>query len=130
MKMLNPTKAKFSIILLLIFILGCGSSESKKESNNESFDPIGEWEYKVTTDVSYGVITISEQGNSYAASMTTEVFGTLELMNLSLEGTTLTGDLNVGGTPATIKCEFDGNEFTGLVSAGETKFPMVGHRAN
>jgi len=126
------TKRIYSIIFIatyFVFTLSCGSSGSESSKNDMPFDPVGKWEYKVTTDVSYGEINISKSGNSFKAKMTTEVFGTLELMNLKIEENVLTADLDVGGTPAIIKCEFDGDDFTGAVVAGETTFPMVGQRA-
>lgn len=127
MKNVNSIKLTLVTTLILLIMSGCDSG-SKKTNTNQPFDPTGKWEYKVTTDVSYGVITITEKGNTYLASMTTEVFGTLEVTNLSIKGTSLTGDLDVSGTPATLKCDFDGDEFTGEVIAGETKFPMEGQR--
>ncbi len=128
MKNLNSIKLTLVLSLMVLFMPGCNSG-SEKANTDQPFDPIGKWEYKVTTDVSYGVIDISKKDNSYSALMTTEVFGTLEVMNLSINGTSLRGDLDVGGTPATLKCDFDGDKFTGSVTAGETKFPMEGQRA-
>lgn len=118
-----------TIMIALFLIAACGSSKTEQSVSDKPFDPIGKWEYKVTTDVSYGAITISKVGGGYEALMTTEVFGELVVMNLKIDGTNLTGDLDVGGTPAIIKCEFDGDDFTGAVVAGETTFPMVGQRA-
>ena len=100
----------------------------KSESDNV-FDPIGKWKYKVTTDVSYGVITIEKEGQGYAASMTTEVFGTLTLMNLKIDGKKLTADLDVGGTPAKIHCDFsDNGKMKGAVTTADTEFPFIGDR--
>ncbi|GAB5525615.1 MAG: hypothetical protein Roseis2KO_34870 [Roseivirga sp.] len=114
-------------ILLALAITCC---KSEKSGEAKAFDPVGDWEYKVTTDVSYGVITITGDKGNYAGSMTTEVFGTLQIQALKIEGNTLTGDLDVGGTPAKIQCEFDGDEISGAVTAGADKFPFVGKRAD
>ncbi len=114
-------------IVLALAIAGC---KSEKSSETKAFDPVGDWEYKVTTDVSYGVITITGEKDNYAGSMTTEVFGTLQIQALKIEGNTLTGDLDVGGTPAKIECDFDGDEISGAVTAGADKFPFVGKRAD
>lgn len=119
----------YALLLICFVISSCGSSGSNESEQNVPFDPVGKWEYKVTTDVSYGVIDISERSGNYTASMTTEVFGTLEIMNLKIEEAILTGDLDVGGTPAKIRCEFKGDQFEGAVVAGETTFPMEGQRA-
>lgn len=129
--MKSPKKPIATTLFLIILIIAnsCGSSTSENSNEKKPFDPVGKWEYKVTTDVSYGEITISKSSNNFKAVMTTEVFGTLELMNLKIEENVLTADLDVGGTPAIIKCEFDGDDFTGAVVAGETTFPMVGQRA-
>lgn len=115
-------------IVVLLIVSGCGGPDSKKSEKAKAFDPVGDWEYKVTTDVSYGVITIAGNKGAYTASMSTEVFGTLEVKGLKIEGTTLTGNLDVGGTAAKLNCEFDGDEITGAVIAGEDKFPFVGKR--
>lgn len=115
--------------MTLVLFIAMVSCKSEKSGNTKAFDPLGDWEYKVTTDVSYGVITIGGKKDAYTGSMTTEVFGTLEIKALKIEGTTLTGDLDVGGTPATIECEFDGEEISGAVIAGSDKFPFVGQRA-
>lgn len=116
---------KALVVVMSIVVYACGSSGNEKEV----FDPIGKWDYKVTTDVSYGVITISGHNNTYVGSMTTEVFGNLEITNLKIVEGILTGDLDVAGTPATIQCEFNGDKFKGEVVAGETTFPMVGQRS-
>ncbi len=116
-------KAGLVLIAIVIFS-ACSSSKSEK-----AFDPVGKWSYKVTTDVSYGEIMISGESGAYKASMTTEVFGTLEVMNLNITGNELTGDLDVGGTPAKLAVDFDGDKMTGTVTAGEDIFPMVGERA-
>ena len=116
-----------ALLSITVFASSCNSSGKSKE---EAFDPTGKWEYKVTTDVSYGVIDIEGKPGAYKAKMTTEVFGTLELMNLEIQGSQLTADLDVGGTPAKIKCDFDGDKITGAVTAGEDKFPFIGEKSN
>lgn len=118
------------VLLAFVFIMAIVSCKAEKSGKSEVFNPLGDWEYKVTTDVSYGVITIAGKKGAYTGSMTTEVFGTLQVQALKIEGTTLTGDLDVGGTPATIECEFDGDEISGAVTAGADKFPFVGERAD
>lgn len=117
------------VIATLVLFMAMVSCKSEKPGNEKAFDPLGDWEYKVTTDVSHGVITIGGEKGAYTGSMTTEVFGTLEIKAMKIEGTTLTGDLDVGGTPAKIDCEFDGNEISGAVTAGSDKFPFIGQRA-
>lgn len=114
-------------IILALAIAGC---RSDKSGETKAFDPVGDWEYKVTTDVSYGVITITGEKGDYSGSMTTEIFGTLQIQALKIEGNTLTGDLDVGGTPAKIQCDFDGDQISGAVTAGADKFPFVGKRAD
>lgn len=120
-------KSMLATLVLLFFIVSCGSKESKEE---KVFNPVGTWDYKVTTDVSRGQLTISGKPGAYKAKMTTEVFGTLEVMNISVQGTTLTADLDVGGTAAKLKCVFDGDDITGSVTAGEDKFPFEGGRSS
>ncbi|OEK01200.1 hypothetical protein BFP97_06605 [Roseivirga sp. 4D4] len=129
MKSSNTSLKVILTLVMLSFAVSCGSGNSESSNSDRPFNPVGKWEYKVTTDVSYGEIDISKSGNTFKAVMTTEVFGTLDLMNLKIEENVLTADLDVGGTPAIIKCEFDGDDFTGAVVAGETTFPMVGQRA-
>ena len=122
----------FLTSLLILSLVSCsdsGQEKSNSTASNQPFDPVGRWEYKVTTDVSYGVINIVKSNDSYQASMTTEVFGTLDLMNLEIKGTKLTADLDVDGTPAKIKVDFDGNKMTGEVATADDKFPMIGERA-
>ncbi len=126
MNNLSGIKSTPAIVIALLLLAGCGSSDKKEEV----FSPIGKWEYKVTTDVSYGHITISGSPGAYKAVMTTEVFGTLEVMNLVIQDVKLTGDLDVGGTPAKLKITFNGEKMTGAVSAGEDNFPMEGERAS
>ena len=130
MNMKSSKLSAYALLLVYFLTSSCGSSGNDRSEQHTPFDPVGKWEYKVTTDVSYGVIDISKQANTYTASMTTEVFGTLEIMNLKIKETVLTGDLDVGGTPAKIRCEFQGDKFEGVVTAGETTFPMEGQRAD
>lgn len=120
-------KSPLAALVLLLLMISCGSKESKED---KVFNPIGTWDYKVTTDVSRGQLTISGKPGAYIAKMTTEVFGVLEVANISIQGTTLTADLDVGGTPAKLKCVFDGDDITGSVTAGEDKFPFEGGRSN
>lgn len=115
----------------LIFILNLGlfACSSKKGESNEPFNPVGDWNYKVTTDVSYGVISIKAINQGYAASMTTEVFGTLELMNLQIKDKELMADLDVAGTPAKITCTFTSDDkMKGAVRTSDTEFPFIGER--
>lgn len=126
MNYLNKVKYPLSLLIVLIMV-GC---KSEKSGEDKVFNPVGNWEYKVTTDVSYGVITIAGDKGNYTGKMTTEVFGTLEVMNLRIKDMSLTGDLDVGGTPAKIKCDFDGDKISGAVTAGSDKFPFVGKRAD
>lgn len=119
----------FSILLVLLLALVTACDGSGKTESNQEFDPVGDWKYKVTTDVSYGVITIQKEGQGYKASMTTEVFGTLTLMNLKIDGRKLTADLDVAGTPAKITCDFSGNDkMKGSVKTADTEFPFIGDR--
>lgn len=123
----KDVKSTLASILLLLLVVSCGAKESKED---KVFNPVGDWDYKVTTDVSYGVITITGSAGAYKGSMTTEVFGTLEVQNISVQGTTLTADLDVGGTPAKFKCIYDGDDISGAITAGETTFPFVGERSS
>lgn len=127
--MKNSKSVKFLpiILLLLVTTVACNSSGSGK--SEDVVDPVGDWEYMVTTDVSRGVISISGNPGAYKASMTTEVFGTLELMDLEIEGNALNANLDVGGTAAKIQLQFDGDKIEGAVTAGEDKFPFEGKRA-
>jgi len=121
---------KIAALLFLAFTIVLSACDgSGKSESNEAFDPVGEWNYKVTTDVSYGVITIKQEGQAYSASMTTEVFGTLELMNLKIDGKKLTADLDVAGTAAKIYCDFiGGGKIKGAVQTPDTEFPFIGDR--
>ena len=123
-----PFKTTALILILHIGLLACSS---KKTESNKPFNPVGDWKYKVTTDVSYGVISIKAVNQGYAASMTTEVFGTLELMNLQIKDKELMADLDVAGTPAKITCTFSSDDkMKGAVRTSDTEFPFIGERSD
>ena len=125
---MKPPKS-YTYFLLLLLFCACNSSGNKEKADNSTpFNPVGDWNYMVTTDVSRGTISITGTPGNYAASMTTEAFGVLVLHNLKIEGKSLQADLDVGGTAAAITCTFDGNNMTGTVSAGEDRYPFEGKR--
>jgi len=138
MKTRMTLKIAGAFLLLSVFLVGCAASgtptnsTAKAETKAKVYNPAGSWEYTVDTPDggSSGTMTITGNPGAFTASLQTDQFGTLEINGLNIEGTNMTGNIEVMGTVAQIECQFDGDSMSGAVYLGQDVFPMSGKRVS
>lgn len=67
---------------------------------------------------------------AYSATLETDQFGTLDVNGVTVQGTNMTGSIEVMGTVAELECQFDGDAMSGAVYLGQDAFPMTGKRVS
>lgn len=139
MKNTNLIKSGLALIVTLLFVAGCAVTNTaadgkagKKGEKNEVYDPTGTWEYSVEAPdgATGGKLVIQGAPGIYTASLETDQFGTLEISDVDVQGTSMTGSIDVMGNTADIECDFEGDTFTGSVYVGEDALPMEGRRVS
>lgn len=138
MKTRTTLKITGAFLLLSVFLVGCAASgtptnsSAKAEAKAKPYDPAGVWEYTVDTPDggSAGTLRINGSPGAYTASLETDQFGTLEMYGVSVQGTAMTGAIEVMGTVAEIECQFDGDALSGAVYLGQEVYPMSGKRVS
>lgn len=131
-------KSVFAFLLLAAFVVGCAASgtttnsSAKATAKPKPYDPAGVWEYQVDTPDggSGGTLRINGSPGAYTAALETDQFGTLEVNGVTVQGTNMTGSIEVMGTVAEIECQFEGETFSGAVYLGQDAFPMSGKRVS
>ncbi len=139
------------VILTILFIYGCAPKvpttnspstgnepvaaaelPDKPTEKKEAYSPVGVWEYTVDTPDggSSGVLRITGEPGSYEASLETDQFGTLEISDLEIVGTSMSGSIEVAGNSAEIEGDFDGDEFSGAVVLGDQVLPLEATRTS
>ena len=81
-------------------------------------DPSGTWEYEVSMpDGSSltGDLKISKVENEYEVTIYSDVYGTMELDNVTMEGTTLEATFEMEGDTIEFELEIDGDSMEGTV---------------
>ena len=107
-------------------------SAKKAKKKEEVYSPVGVWEYIVDTPDggSSGIMRIIGEPGAFEATLETDQFGTLEIQELDIVGTAMTGTLEVAGTVAELEGDFDGEDFSGAVVMGDDVFPIEGTRTS
>ena len=122
-------------LAIIFFVASCaasGTGTSTAKAKKKVYDPTGTWEYYVDTPDggSGGTMIISGSPGAFTGTLSTDQFGTLELMGLDIVDQNLTATLEVMGTGADVEVAFDGETFSGVVYLGEDGFPMQGERVS
>ncbi|OEK05937.1 hypothetical protein [Roseivirga misakiensis] len=139
MRNVNGIKSTLALLVMVLFVVGCAASNTastgttaKNSKKEKPYDPTGTWEYTVETPdgANGGKFIIAGNPGAYSASLETDQFGTLELQNLDVQGTAMTGDIEVMGNTASIECDFDGDTMSGAIYFGEDSFPLEGKRVS
>lgn len=138
MKTRTTLKITGALLLLSVFLVGCAASgtptnsSAQAEAKSKPYDPAGVWEYSVDTPDggSTGTLRINGNPGAYTASLETDQFGTLEMNGVNVQGTNMTGSIEVMGTVAEIECQFDGDNLSGAVYLGQEVYPMNGKRVS
>ena len=87
-----------------------GQGELKKKA----YDPTGTWEYVVETPdgANGGTLVIAGNPGAYTAVLNTDQFGELEISDVDVVDTNMTGSIEVMGNVAELECSFDGDEMS------------------
>ena len=93
------------MVVMVLFVVGCAASNDastagisgKRAKKVKAYDPTGTWEYSVETPdgANGGNFIIGGNPGAYTASLETDQFGTLQLENVDVQGTSMTGDIEV-----------------------------------
>lgn len=139
MKNSKGIKSALAMLVMLLFVVGCAATNTasngvagKRGKKVKAYDPTGTWEYTVDSPdgSTGGTLIIEGNPGTYTASLGTEQFGTLEVLDVDLQGTSMTGNIEVMGTSASLECDFDGDTMSGAVYFGEDTFPLEGNRVS
>lgn len=134
MKASTQLKQSALFVLCLLFVASCAASSAggggTAKAKKKAYDPTGTWEYYVDTPDggSGGTMTIAGAPGAYTGTLSTDQFGTLELMGLDIVDQNMTASIEVMGMGADLEAAFDGDTFSGVVYLGEDAFPMEGER--
>ncbi len=124
--MLRNKNALYSLMLLALL----GGMASCAASRTTAYTPAGEWNYTVR-DTPYGnmqgTMIISGQKDSYEGTLRVEG-ESAPLDNLTIEGDTLNSTSNFDGNSLTVTGVFEGDTFTGEVTAAGSRFPISASR--
>ena len=138
MNKIKSLSSALAILIMALFVIGCAASSTsnagataKAKAKPKPYDPTGSWEYVVETPDggTGGTLVIEGNPGAYTAILETDQFGALELTDVSMDGQTMTGSIEVMGNYADIECTFDGDTFNGTVYLGDDAFPMEGKRS-
>lgn len=136
MKASTLLKKTFMLVLVLLFVASCAASgaggSTTAKAKKKAYDPTGTWEYYVETPDggSGGTMTIAGAPGAYTGTLSTDQFGTLELMGLDIVDQNMTASIEVMGMGADLEAAFEGDTFSGVVYLGEDAFPMEGKRTS
>ncbi|WPP48583.1 hypothetical protein [Catalinimonas niigatensis] len=115
------------VFLMAALLSACASSKQAANS------PVGTWDYMVKNtpygDVQ-GQMMISQDDDGYTGEIRSNR-GTISLKDISIEGNQLNSTAMLDGTQLDVKGTFEGDTFTGEISAGgNDTFPMTASRAS
>lgn len=96
-----------------------------------AYDPTGTWVCEIESPdgniQSKMTITLNED-KEYEVIVATNEYGNLELSDIEMEGTDMTGQVEVAGGTADFELAFDGDDVEGTVYFGEDELALVGER--
>lgn len=102
-------------------------------SNVESklLDPVGEWIYEVSMpdgNSLSGEMKIAKVEGSYEVTIYSDVYGTMELDDVTMAESTLEANYEMEGDLIEFVMEFDGDEMEGLVYTPDGEIEMTAER--
>jgi len=104
-------------------------------SNVKAYDPTGVWDYSATTDEGdiTGEMTISKEDGDWEITIQSDIYGTLELENVTLEvnkdkDVIMEGDVEVDGDDIDFYFEFDEDSLEGIVGTPDGDLEITAER--
>lgn len=98
----------------------------------KAYDPTGTWNYEVETPEGTltGEMKITKSENEFEVIIESDVYGTLELEEVALEGNVMEASLELEGDLLDFEFEFDGDSMEGVVYSGEDELSISAERKN
>lgn len=99
--------------------------------NDQQYSPVGTWDYEAQTpdgnlkDVM--TITLNAEG-VYEVTIKSQVYGTLELDDVSFEKMVMTGTVEIEGTSIDFEMKFEGDSMEGFIYTGEDELNITAER--
>lgn len=128
MKNLTTTTKSIAVAILFLTALAFPVKESISQTK---YSPVGTWDYEVETPdgtlTDEMVVKLDEEGE-YEVSIESDVYGTLELSEISFEKMLMEGEISVEGASMSVEFKFDGDSMEGIVYTGEEELAITAER--
>lgn len=128
MKSLSTTTKSIAIAILFLTVLVFPIKEGFSQTK---YSPVGTWDYEVETPdatlTDVMVIKLDEEGE-FEVRIESQVYGTLELSNITFEKMIMEGEIEVEGASMSVEFEFDGDSMEGVVYTGEEELPITAEK--
>ena len=136
-KKLN-TKYVFALMMIANSLLSFNMKENV--TNNDlievrAYDPSGIWDYTVPTDEGdlIGEMTITKEENEWQIKIESDVYGTLELVDVTFEETKdkeifMGGNVEIEGDVIDFEFEFDGDTLEGIIGTPDGDLDISAER--
>ena len=121
--MLN-LKTGIAMITLALSLVGFIASTT-------AYDPKGTWVCEIeSTDgmINSKMIITQNDKKEYEVRVETNEYGTLELSDVEIEESEMTGNVEVAGGVADFELSFDEDDVEGIIYFGEEELTLVGER--
>lgn len=125
MKNLLNLKSTIAIVTLAMSLVGYIGIHSTL------YDPAGTWTCEIESpdgNISSTMVIGQNEEKEYEVSVETNEYGTLELSDVEIKGTEMTGNVEVAGGVADFELEFDGDSVEGTIYFGEDELSLTGER--
>ena len=118
---------KLTLSLLVVLSL---TALSVASADMLAADPVGTWAYEVETPdgTLTGDMIIAKSDGEWSVTIESDVYGNLELEEISLEGDVMEASMELEGDVLDFEFEFDGDSMEGVVYAGEDELPISAER--
>lgn len=128
MKNLSTTTKSIAIVILFLTALAFPVKEGLSQTK---YSPVGTWDYEVETPdgnlTDVMVIKLDDEGE-FEVSIESDVYGTLELSDVTFEKMLMEGEIEVEGASMSVEFEFDGDSMEGVVYTGEEELIITAEK--
>ena len=96
----------------------------------QEYDPTGVWNYEVEMPEGTltGEMTITKTDKGYEVVIKSDVYGTLELEDVTFKEMVLTGVTEVDGGDVDFEFQFDGDVIEGIIGTDDGELSMTAKR--
>lgn len=124
MKNVLNLKTTIAIATLVLSLVGFTGMDT-------AYDPVGTWVCEIESpdgNVNSKMTITQNEEKEYEVAVITQEYGTLKLSDVEIDGTEMTGNVEVAGGVADFELEFDGDSVEGTIYFGEDELPLTGER--